>query len=409
MLHSRRGQCRLTIAAGLFAAGARALALDASDVMVYSLGPVRVRPHVTISGLYDDNIFYQGDKSPPGVKPEDDLITIISPAVKLQLGRTQGNHILFGYEMDQSFYADHNDEDHRDHRLSLDTRLQGNRLSLDGNDRVQFLSGILGGSFGSGGTGQAVDRTTFLDHYRLEYDFSQKISAYLDGVFDATDYEKGTALYDENTLRGTGGFAFKITPNVRLFGEGYYGQTAIDPNRTGDLKGPHLDTLGGFIGASGDFNSKLTGSVKVGYENRSFSDNSPDEGSPVFEASLTGRINDKTTALLSYSRRSSVSVQAASQSYASDLVTVGLDRVLSLDGKLLVRVGGSFQNDEYANSGTFGGRNDKSFRGNLALIYNIQLWLSTSLVYEFEKYTTSEPSIIDYDVNRISLRVSVGY
>jgi len=129
----------------------------------------------------------------------------------------------------------------------------------------------------------------------------------------------------------------------------------------------------------------------------------------VVEASLTGRINDKTTALLSYSRRSSVSVQAASQSYASHTVTVGLDRVLSSDGKLLVRVGGSFQNDEYENSGTFGGRNDKSFRGNLALIYNIQLWLSTSLVYEFEKYTTSEPSIIDYDVNRITLRVSVGY
>ena len=48
----------MTVAAGLFAAGARALALDASDVMVYSLGPVRVRPHVTISGQYDDNIFY---------------------------------------------------------------------------------------------------------------------------------------------------------------------------------------------------------------------------------------------------------------------------------------------------------------------------------------------------------------
>ena len=82
MLRSRRGQCRLTIAAGLFAAGARALALDASDVLVYSLGPVRVRPHVTVSGMYDDNIFYQGNKSPSGVSAEADFITMVSPAVR---------------------------------------------------------------------------------------------------------------------------------------------------------------------------------------------------------------------------------------------------------------------------------------------------------------------------------------
>jgi hypothetical protein len=167
--------------------------------------------------------------------------------------------------------------------------------------------------------------------------------------------------------------------------------------------------VGGFIGASGDFHPKLTGSVKVGYETRSFSNSSTDTASPVVEASLTGRINDKTTAVLSYSRRSSVSVQVASQSFASDIVAAGLDRVLSSDGKLVARLGGNFQNDEYENFGTFGGRNDKSYRANFALIYNIQLWLSTSVVYEFEKYVSSAPGIIDYDVNRVSLRISVGY
>ena len=409
MLHSRRSQCRLTVVAGLFAAGARALALDASDVLVYSLGPVRVRPHVTVSGKYDDNIFYQGNKSPPGVSAEDDFITIVSPAVNFQLGRSQGNHILLSYEMDQAFYARNNDQDHRDHLLSLNTHLQGNRLSLDGSDSVQFLSGILGGSLVQTNTQNArVDRVTFLDHYRLEYGLSEKISTYAEGSYEATDYEEGTALYDANSLRGTGGFAFKITPKIRLFGEGYYGQSAIDPNRSIDLKGPHLDVVGGFVGASGDFHPKLTGSVKVGYESRRFSDSSADATSPVVEASLTGRINDKTTAVLSYSRHSSVSVQAASQSFASDVVTIGVDRVLSPDGKLVAKLGGNFQNDEYVNFGTFR-RNDKTYRANFALIYNIQLWLSTSVVYEFEKFVSNDPAIIDYVGNRVTVRVSVGY
>jgi len=415
MLHSRRGQCRLAIAAGLFAAGAKALALDASDVLVYSFGPVRVRPHIAVSGRYDDNIFFQGSKSLPGVRPEDDFITVISPAVSLQLGRTEGNHILFNYQMDQNFYAEHGDEDHRDHLLTLNTRLEGNRLSLQGSDNVQFLSGILGGGFGLTASGQSVKRTTFLDRYRLEYDLSEKISTYIEGSHDATDYESGSTLYDERDLRGTGGFAFNITPKVRMFGEGYYGKDMVDPNRPfnpadpSSFKGPDLDVVGGFLGASGEFHPKLSGSVKVGYESRSFGNSSADEGSPVVESSLTGRINEKTTAMLTYSRHSSVSVQAPGQSYTSDLITASLNRVLSPDGKLVANLRGNFQNDGYEDFGAFSGRHDKSYRASFALIYNIQLWLSTSLAYEFERYVSNASTIIDYDVNRITLRVSVGY
>jgi hypothetical protein len=409
MLCSRRGQHRFTIAAGIFAAGAKALALDANDVLVYSLGAVRVRPQIAVSERYDDNIFYQGNKSLPGVTPEDDFITTVSPALSIQLGRTLGNHILFRYQMDQAFYARNSAEDHQDHLFSLNTRIEGNRLSLDGTDNVQFLTGILGGGFGPGQSGQSVDRLTFLDHYRVEYDLSEKVSTYVEGAYDATDYEKGTGLFDENTLRGTVGFTFAIMPKLRLFGEGYYGQRAVDPNRPFDPKGPHQDFLGGFIGASGDFHPKLTGSVKLGYESKSFSDDSSDTGSPVVDVSLTGKIDDKTTALLSYARHPSLSVQAASQSYESYLLTAGLSRMLSSNGKLVARLGGSFGKDNYEDTGAFAGRDDKHYRADFALIYNIQLWLSTSIAYEFERYVSNSRTIIDYDVNRITLRVSVGY
>ena len=113
--------------------------------------------------------------------------------------------------------------------------------------------------------------------------------------------------------------------------------------------------------------------------------------------------------MLSYSRRSSVSVQAASQSFASDVVSAEFNRALSSDGKWVARLGGNFENDEYENVGTYRGRNDKSYRANFALTYNIRLWLSTSVSYEFEKHISNELSIIDYEVNRVSLRVSVGY
>ncbi len=69
MLRSSQGQCRLTIAAGLFAAGARALALDASDVLVYSVWPLRGRPQLPVSEMFDDNFFYTGHKSGLRLRP----------------------------------------------------------------------------------------------------------------------------------------------------------------------------------------------------------------------------------------------------------------------------------------------------------------------------------------------------
>src|SRR5438128_3759296 len=218
MLRSTRGRCLLTIAARLSAAGAPARAVDASDILIYSIGSVRVRPRVAVAEQYNDNIFYRPGK-PTTASPfpvEHDLITIVSPGVTLQLGRKEANHLILDYTLDKSWYLDHHDQAHLDHTVLFDTLLQGNRLSLAGNDRVQLLSGIVGGGQN---LGERVNRFTFSDDYRLEYRVANRTSVYVAGAFSATDYEEGTPLYDDNTIRGTGGFSFKATEKTSFFGE----------------------------------------------------------------------------------------------------------------------------------------------------------------------------------------------
>ena len=412
MLCAKRGRCLLTIAAGLSAAGLRAWAMDASDILVYSIGPVHIKPRLTVSEQYDDNIFYRPSKVSPffpsALPVEDDFITFISPGVTLQLGRKEANHILFDYTMDQLLYASHRDEDHRDHNLSLDARLQGNRVALEGQTGVQFLSGILGGSLAQGTNRIArVDRIAYSDSYRLEYSVGEKTSTYLVGSFVATDYKEGTPLYDENDLRGTVGFGYKVTPKVSLFGEGYYGQTAVSPNLSAFPNAPYSTVYGGFFGASGDFTARLKGGVKVGYETRDFGGTLSGSRSPVVDVTLTETLSDRTRASLSYSRRSEVSIQAGNQAYTSDAITAQLNQVLTSDGKLVANIKGSVENAAYANQGFYAGRHDIDYRAGAALIYNVQLWLRVRLAYEFESFNSNQ--YFDYNDNRITLGVAIGY
>src|SRR5213079_752349 len=238
MLRLKRSPCLLTVAAGLSAAASQAWAVDASDLLVYSLGPVRVRPHVSVSEQYNDNIFFRSGQPilipiAPNIflivpQPvEDDYITTLSAGAVVQLGRRDANHVTVDYTMDKSWYLDHQDAGHVDHSVAASTFLQGNRLSLTGSDGVQYMSGILGGGQN---LGQKVKRVSYSDNYRLDYRVGEKTGVYAGGTYSATDYANGTPLYDDNVLRGTAGFSFNATEKTSLFGELYYGQEATDPN-----------------------------------------------------------------------------------------------------------------------------------------------------------------------------------
>ena len=412
MLCAKRGQCLLIIAVGLSAAGLRAWAMDASDILVYSIGPVHIKPRLTVAEQYDDNIFYRPGKVSPffpsSLPVEDDLITFISPGVTVQLGRKEANHIIFDYGMDQLLYVSHRNEDHRDHSLSLDAPLQGNRVALEGQTGVQFLAGILGGSLAQGTNQIArVDRVTYSDSYRLEYSVGEKTSTYLVGSFAATDYKEGTPLYDENDLRGTVGFGYKVRPKVSLFGEGYYGQTAVSPNVNTFSNAPYSSVYGGYIGVSGDFTARLKGAVKVGYETRDFGGKLSGSRSPVVDVTLTDTLSERTRVSLSYSRRSEVSIQVGNQAYTSDEISAQWNQVLTSDGKLAANIRGSVVHSAYEDQGAFPGRRDIDYRAGAALIYNVQLWLKARLAYEFESFNSNQ--FFDYNDNRITLGVAIGY
>lgn len=401
---------------GVLAVSGPALALDPSDILVYSAGPVVIRPRLYLAEQFTDNLYYQSQV------PRSDFIGIVQPGVESELGQPDTPvHVRLSYQLQSLNYAENSQNNSLDHFLTLETALGRGRLTpegpprlaLVGTDSAQFASSIYGGlaSFAQGAAGQAgtVDRQSYQFDHRLGYSLSEKTGVYGVGRYDAINFQGNTMFVSVGTLRGTAGFEWKGLSKTWFFGEAYYGQSAGRPNSPGTPKGPHTESMGGFLGARGNFTAKLSGMVKAGYEDSAFADGSGAVSSPVVEASVTWQPRERTSTQLTYSRRSASSVQWTRTLITADMVTVGLRQALGTPARAAVVVSGSMGINDYSASAYWKNRVDNFFLARLQLSYQFRLWLSAGLGYEFQMLSSSDKTVVDYQVNRVTLSVNIGY
>jgi len=424
--------------AGVSSAGVQLQAADASGYLLFSRGPLLVRPRLSVSEDFTDNLFSQPDG-------KSDLISTVSPGINIQFGRLARNFVTLDYGLSQHFYLDRSDLNSGEHSFSLRSRIQGDRLAFSGSDSVQLLSSPIGlvteyaqrfaatpptPDPGGGaapppvggeppGTVQgpevistvadrSVDRNSFSDGYSLSYAISPKTGVYLQGQHSTTDYEQGISLYDINTLRGTVGFGFQAFPKVGFLGEMFYGQTATTPNFPAP-KNPHIESIGGGLGARGNFTEKLSGSVRVGYEAREFSDKTPTPSSPVADLALSYRATQKSAISFSFARLHDVSIQYGKESYTANVATVQWDQMLGASHKWRTTVGGRFGMFDYESPDSAAQRRYDQYSAYFRLAYQIQLWLSASLGYTWDSIRTGSGGGSDYDVNRATMGIAIGY
>jgi hypothetical protein len=355
-----------------------------------------------LSELFNDNIFYYTDRR------VSDLITVLSPGLRLQLGRPERNVIGLDYTYDRFFYLDNDGLNTGQHSLDLRTQLEGQRLKFSGIDRIQWLSSPLGG-VERVIVGQNIDRTLNDHTFTLSYDIGEKTEAYVRGTFYSNDYQEGIALYDIDTLTGTAGFGYRAFPKTFLLGEAHYGWTGTSANDPRLPENPDLTFIGGFLGARGNFTEKMTGTVKVGYEAREFRDGTPVPDSPVVNISLQRRFSEKTALTLSYARLSNVSVQYGRRTYNADSLGVQLVQLLGASGKWQATAGGNYSFYAYERSDVARAVEYDHLRASFNLAYRIQLWLTASVGYDYESVMSDARGVVDYDVNRVNLRFAIGY
>lgn len=410
MKKSQRYYIRLLCAgAASTAVATNVRALEASDVLVFSHGPMSLRPQFEIVEQFNDNIFYlERDK-------QFDFITTFAPGLKFLVGQDlpNENHIKVQYTLEELLYADHSSQNATQHKFLTDTHFERGRFGIDGSDHFEMLSSILGGGFSVGQ--QKIDRNLWYDVYRVRYKIGERMAVYVEGQHVEADYRTTLPLFDTRTLSGTGAFEYTLSQDVFLFGEVYYGQTSLHSN-SGSTRPPGTSFLGGFVGARGKFTEKIDGMLKAGYEVSSFRGNLPagvDESAgsaPVVEASIRYLVTEKMTTSLTYSRRQHVSVQFARSSYVLDTVTAQITQTLGSTGRLQLDLLGSYAMYSFDPAPAYpGGRSDSNWKVQAGASYYFQTWLSTRLEYSFEEFTSDFASVVDYDVNRVTLSLAIGY
>jgi hypothetical protein len=377
-------------------------AIAPEDVLVFSKGPVTLRPQLDLTEQYNDNIFFRNTDR------EADFLSIISPGLEFEVGRDE-NFMRLDYSWDNFFYADNDELNADQHRLRFQNSLVLDDFSVTGRDNIEFLSSVLSG--GSTVRNTVVDRAIYRDEYTLKYDLGERTAVYFEGLHHTTDFDH-PALFDSNTLMGSLGFTWKAFSKTSLFSEVYYGQTARNVNGPG-VKPPWSWNLGGFIGARGDFTEKLTGTAKAGYETREFADGVGGASSPVVSIGLTEAFTEKSTLRLTYTRQTYVSTEFLRSQFTADVVDLAFTQWIGNDGRFKGTVGGYYNRDTYDGAQpAVGGpveRADDLWRAYLTLNYDLSRWSSLLLGYEFEKFSSSHPGVIDYHANRVTLTVAFGY
>ena len=387
-------------------------AIEASDLLLFSWEPVTLKPQLALAEVYNDNLF-----SHP-TRKQADLTTVISPGLIVLVGKRTDDHLSLSYTFNQYFYADRTDLDTSEHLIEFSNHLEGKRIGLRGTDRVQFLSSPVGTETKVLDP-QAVDRPfvvteanierlTLYDNYTLSYRTTEKTSVYAQGLHSTIDYEEGVRLTDITTYSVTGGFGFQAFPKTVVFGETYYGTTSSEPN-TPALKLPDVTFFGGALGARGNFTPKLAGIIRAGYETRELEDGTSLPGAPIVNLGLTYQYSPKTTFSLNYIRRQDVSIYFEQQSYVSDVVSVSATQALGSKGKWRATLGGYYGLYDYTRTATLLERNYDVYVAYFTLAYQIQLWLTASLSYDRTSVLGGSREITAYDVNRVTLRLSVGY
>ncbi|MBI4004239.1 MAG: outer membrane beta-barrel protein [Candidatus Omnitrophica bacterium] len=213
--------------------------------------------------------------------------------------------------------------------------------------------------------------------------------------------------YDEHVLAILGGY--KIFPKTLWLVETDVGFIEYDANTT---RGDH--TYWQILtGLRGELTSKVTSTIKVGFQNRDFDNLATAPGDAdefVADAELVYSPTTDDVARLEYLRTLRTSTYATNHYYRQDKIALSYRKRFAR--KWLVTPRFSWQLNDYHVASTEGGvtkeREDDFFQVGLDLRYELKEWLSSGIAYNF-RTRNSNFGTFDYDNNRYTFDVTLAF
>lgn len=385
---------------------------DAEKYLVVPVGVVSLRPQFEIGETYDSNIFFS-DKDEVG-----DFITSIRPGLSLVYGQKTDNFVSIRYTMDASIYADRDDLNNLGHLLTHQSRLRLARWTIQGTDTFSITRTLLGGGFSY--IQKRVGLVSLSDSWRADFEVSPKMLVGAKLGFDLVDYDAADLgsnhIYDYMGYTIGTRVGYRPSDKIVVFPEFTYGQSFLDKNDERALEAPTVDSYSFAAGAEGEFTPKLTGTISGGYEFRKYSDATEIPDGWVADFQLRWQVRPKTTLSAGYRHFIQISREARAIPYTAHRPTASVVQELGTQGKWTVTVDAYYQFNDYQGEFVDPGpprtlveRTDDFFGAGFRAGWRWQPWLLASAGYEFRHYADNLIAIPDYDLHRISLRLTAGY
>jgi hypothetical protein len=359
-------------------------------------------PGLKLSPFLSERVEYQTNVFQTPSHSKDDVVFKTIPGFLADY--TFGTHSLSaGYRAEILRYLDLTNQDTVHHFGVAQLRLDFPRTLLNLRDDFARTSDPPGTEL----TGRILSTTNVLRpeaEYRLTQRFSLGLNyAWTDVRFD--DRAIG-ALIDRDEHRVGGSVFWKVVPKGDVFFNYTYGRviftTATDRNYT-----DHLIA----VGLRGELTSKLSSTLRVGYEIRDPDSSGQTSFSGLFfGGDVTYRPTERTTITLVTQRATQESTFGTDAFYVTTNGTLSVTQQLLTKLSVTARLGGGV--NDYSTKQTADGktafRQDPFLLAGVLADYDIQPWLRTGVEYTRTSRDSNFPSFRFVD-ERISGRVTLQF
>jgi len=389
------------------------------------LGRLEIRPEISYTGEYNDNIYFE-DKH-----EQDDYIHTITPGIGFTIPGTSDDVFSAGYSVGVVRYSDVHDNDYEDHRAHVSLNFKTPKgLFVRALDRFQDT----GDPFGSEQEfriGTQTERWNNRAELHGGYEFAEKYG--IEGIYvNFTErYDRLKDEYQDQTRQTYGGAVFyRVTGKTSLFGQYLRNDAEFDSQHDGiDADRDGVDEWNStnsqdhsinnfFIGARIEPGGILGGELKGGYGTIDFDNDTDKNGNPydddsfwIVAADIGYQPLEKTRLSLNFlrSKQISTSADAINDVSATYLRTdVGLTATQTFTHRISMDFGFKWSYKDYLDERPGLPKKDFNlYRVNCSVTYLISDWLFTGLEYRYwdNQAGNSRYNDEEYTVNSVGVHV----
>ncbi|MCX7886316.1 MAG: outer membrane beta-barrel protein [Verrucomicrobiae bacterium] len=351
------------------------------------IGPVDLHPHLDFAIAYDDNVFIRRNNR------QGDFSFVTSPGLQLVYGQTERNFIALDYTAGIERFLRLSSQDANNQFVKLDGHFEIHQLTIGLSHRFQDIKGP---NTQVGARIRSQDNLTNID---LEYRLSSKTSFGIGYGQYIHDYMLA-GLYDSREYTPYATFFYHITPKTDLFLRFGYGWVIV--NRSPSAEYQQVD-----IGLRGKLTAKTTGTVRLGYQHRSFDHTYGDIHSVVAGVDVETALTRRTALTLGFNRSVNPSPSIPGNSYEATRVDAKLTHRFPRN-KVAFWIAGAYEHDDYEQPVGTVDRTDSFFEASAGIGWDVTKWMQLGAEYRFW-HNDSRLTGLDFHRNVVMIHARVHF